>query len=258
MAEILELVRALDGDLPRLLLDSVVDYAVFVIDPDGRIISWNPGAERIKGWRRDEIIGQHFSVFYTPEDVADGKPWRALEQVEEDGRLIDQGWRVRKDGSTFWADVVITALRDAEGTLVGFAKVTRDLTDRKNSSDADRALAVLHERERIARELHHTVIRTLFGIGLSLQAGALETKDRALRSRLDGAIEELDRAIKEVREHVLHQETSGPAAAPDVSKPAPTPKRGRASASGARPLADNSQGRRHARRGGSRRAPSAR
>lgn len=198
-----ERIRDLDGHLSRLLVDSVVDYAIFVLDTDGRVASWNAGAERIKGWTESEILGRHFSIFYPPEDVAGGKPWQMLSQASADGRLQDEGWRLRSDGTRFWADVVITALRDADGELVGFAKVTRDLTERKNGDDAERTLAVYQERERIARELHQGVIRSLFGIGLSLQAGSVETNDERLRTRLDGAIAELDNTIRQLREHVF-------------------------------------------------------
>src|SRR5947209_8467952 len=114
----------------RLLGESVKDYAIFFLDPQGRIVTWNAGAERIKGYKADEIIGRHFSVFYPPEDVTSDKPGRELAAALVEGRVEDQGWRVRKDGTRFWADVVITAVRDQAGALRGFGKVTRDLTDR--------------------------------------------------------------------------------------------------------------------------------
>jgi PAS domain S-box-containing protein len=113
----------------RLLVESVSDYAIFLLDPDGRVRSWSRGAERIKGYRAEEIIGEHFSKFYLPSDVASGHCDRELEAALRDGRYEDYGWRVRKDGTHFWANVVITALRNAEGRHVGFGKVTRDLTD---------------------------------------------------------------------------------------------------------------------------------
>jgi PAS domain S-box-containing protein len=116
--------------LYRLLVESVRDYAIFALDPTGHIISWNAGAERFKGYAADEIIGNHFSIFYPAEDLARGKPALELEVTAREGRLEDEGWRIRKDGSRFWANVVITALRDDTGTLLGFAKVTRDLTER--------------------------------------------------------------------------------------------------------------------------------
>jgi PAS domain S-box-containing protein len=117
--------------LYRLLVESVVDYAIFMLDPRGHVATWNEGAERIKGYRPDEIIGRHFSAFYTAEDMARGKPDWELEVATREGRVEDEAWRVRKDGSLFWANVVITALRDDSGTLVGFAKVTRDLSERR-------------------------------------------------------------------------------------------------------------------------------
>jgi len=123
----------------RLLLGSVRDYAIYMLDPTGHVVSWNPGAEQIKGYRAEEIIGQHFSRFYTPGDVAAGKPQAALAAAVAEGRYEEENWRIRKDGSRIWADVVITAVRDDRGTLVGFAKVTRDLTERQRAEEALRA-----------------------------------------------------------------------------------------------------------------------
>ncbi len=120
----------------RLLAASVTDYGIFILDPEGRVVSWNAGAERIKGYRADEIIGQHFSRFYTEEDVRAGKPARGLAAARTAGRFEDEGWRVRKDGSRFWASVEITAVRDVDGRLHGFSKVTRDSTERKRKDDA--------------------------------------------------------------------------------------------------------------------------
>src|SRR4029077_3556406 len=123
----------------RLLVGSVRDYAIYMLDPDGRVRSWNAGAQHIKGYTEAEILGQHFSRFYTPEDVAAGRPAAALRAAATGGRFEAENWRVRKDGSRFWADVVITAVRDDRGALVGFAKVTRDLTERKRAEQALRA-----------------------------------------------------------------------------------------------------------------------
>jgi hypothetical protein len=120
----------------RLLIESVRDYAIFMLDPDGRVLTWNAGAERFKGYRAEEIIGQHFSRFYPPEALARGLPRHELAVATEVGSFEDEGWRVRKDGSLFWANVVITAIRNAEGQLLGFAKVTRDLTQRRNHEEA--------------------------------------------------------------------------------------------------------------------------
>ncbi|HEX2047840.1 MAG TPA: PAS domain S-box protein [Acidimicrobiales bacterium] len=115
----------------RLLVDGVADYAIFMLDVDGHVVSWNSGAERIKGYRREEICGRHFSVFYPPEDAAAGMPAEELRKAAADGRVGAEGWRVRKDGSRFWASITVSALRDPAGVLRGFAKVTRDATDRK-------------------------------------------------------------------------------------------------------------------------------
>ena len=118
----------------RRLVDAVIDYAIFQLDTEGRITTWNSGAQRIKGYTAQEIIGQHFSRFYTDEDRAAGVPARALAQAAETGRFETEGYRVRKDGTKFWASVVIDAIRGDDGQLVGFAKVTRDITDKKNAA----------------------------------------------------------------------------------------------------------------------------
>ena len=115
----------------RMMVESVVDYAIFMLDPGGHVASWNPGAERIKGYSPADIIGEHFSRFYPPEEIAKGKPQWELEVAAREGRIAEEGWRLRKDGTPFWASVVISAVRDEDGTLLGFAKVTRDLTERK-------------------------------------------------------------------------------------------------------------------------------
>src|SRR2546423_7392548 len=138
------------SDRFRLLVESISDYAIFTLDTDGLVTSWNAGAERFKQYRADEIIGRHFSVFYLPEDIAGGKPARELDQAVRDGRIEDEGWRVRKDGSQFWANVVITAIRE-NGRLVGFAKVTRDLTERK--ADEERLRRYATELESANAEL---------------------------------------------------------------------------------------------------------
>lgn len=120
----------------RLLVQSVTDYAIYMLDPNGRVTSWNAGAERFKGYTADEIIGEHFSKFYQPEDRDAGVPARALDTAITEGRFEAEGWRVRKDGSRFWANVVIDPVRDEAGNHVGFAKITRDLTERKLSQEA--------------------------------------------------------------------------------------------------------------------------
>ena len=127
------------GRIYQLMVDAVKDYAIFMLDPAGYIASWNQGAKRIKGYDADEIIGRHFSVFYTEDAIAIGHPQHELVVAADEGRFEEEGWRVRKDGSVFWANVVITAVRDETGELIGFAKVTRDLTERRNAEQ--RALA---------------------------------------------------------------------------------------------------------------------
>ena len=116
-----------------LFVESVVDYAIFMLDPNGIVMTWNAGAQRAKGYTREEIVGRHFSVFYTPEAIAAGVPKRALETAAREGRFVDEGWRVRKDGTQFWASVVITPFRDESGQIRGFGKVTRDMTERHNT-----------------------------------------------------------------------------------------------------------------------------
>jgi PAS domain S-box-containing protein len=124
----------------RLLVASVQDYAIFMLDPEGRVVTWNAGAQRIKGYKAEEIIGQHFSRFYPPESVERGWPAEELRRAAAEGRIEDEGWRVRKDGSKFRANVVITALRDEGGVLRGFAKVTRDMTERRQAEASARRL----------------------------------------------------------------------------------------------------------------------
>lgn len=119
----------------HLLVDGIHDYAIFLLSPAGRVDSWNQGAQRIKGYRAEEILGRHISLFYPPEDVAADKPERLLKAAARDGRVEDEGWRVRKDGTRFWANVIITALKDAEGRLTGYAKITRDLTERRRVTE---------------------------------------------------------------------------------------------------------------------------
>jgi PAS domain S-box-containing protein len=134
------------SDLYRLLVDRVRDYAIFALDTTGHVLSWNEGAQRLKGWTASEIIGRHFSTFYPDYDIASGKPAFELEAAIRDGRFEDEDWRIRKDGSRMWANVIITALFDDDGTHVGFAKVTRDLTDRRA---AEETLRESEERFRL-------------------------------------------------------------------------------------------------------------
>ena len=136
----------------RLLIEGVKDYAIFLLDAEGRVMTWNNGAERIKGYYTEEILGKHFSAFYQPEDVQADRPAQALKVAVAEGRFEQEGWRVRKDGSRFWAHVVITALKDRSGKLQGFAKVTRDITERKQAEERlRRSEAYLAEGQRLSR-----------------------------------------------------------------------------------------------------------
>jgi PAS domain S-box-containing protein len=136
----------------RLLVESVADYAIFMLEPDGTIATWNIGAERAKGYRAPEIIGKHFSVFYPEDEVRAGKCDLELRVATAVGRFEEEGWRVRKDGTRFWANVVITAMRDPDGELIGFAKVTRDLTDRRRAEEQRAARMVAEEANRAKDE----------------------------------------------------------------------------------------------------------
>jgi PAS domain S-box-containing protein len=159
----------------RLLVENVKDYAIFMLDPGGHVITWNLGAHRIKGWREDEIVGQHFSVFYPEEDVAANKPGFELQVASRIGRFEDEGWRVRKDGTRFWANVIITALYGRDGTLRGFAKVTRDFSDRRAAEETARRLASETAARRAAQEA--VAIRDEF---LSIAGHELKTPLTAL------------------------------------------------------------------------------
>src|SRR5215207_836461 len=170
-------------DLFRLLVESVRDYAIFLLDPQGHIRSWNPGAERIKGYSASEIIGKHLSIFYPATDIRRGKPDYELRVAIEEGRYEEEGWRVRSDGTRFWASVVITALRGPDDAVVGFAKVTRDLTERKQ---AEEERARLLELERDARGRAETALDRLRSIQQVTEAALAHLSlDDLLRELLD-------------------------------------------------------------------------
>jgi PAS domain S-box-containing protein len=212
----------------RLFVDAVQDYAIFTLDPQGHISSWNTGAQRIKGYGVSEIIGKHFSVFYPEEDLRSGKPARELEIAAREGRVEDEGWRLRKDGSRFWANVIITALRDDTGSLIGFGKVTRDFTDKLKATEAlrrevaertetqrklnhsERSLRQLsqrllqtqdEERRRIGRDLHDSVGQYLVGLKMKVDAlkSSAEHNHREDAPQLAECAQLTEEAIREVR-----------------------------------------------------------
>jgi PAS domain S-box-containing protein len=164
----------------RLLVDAVTDYAIFMLDPDGRVVNWNPGAQRIKGYAAAEITGQHFSRFYSADDVANGVPERMLRTATEHGRAEAEGWRVRKDGSRFWASVVISAIRDADGRLIGFAKVTRDLTERRAAEERVRQAQKMEAIGQLTGGVAHD-----FNNLLAVISGNFEALERRLTSPSD-------------------------------------------------------------------------
>ncbi len=153
----------------RMLVQSVTDYAIYMLDPDGRVSSWNAGAERFKGYAADEIMGEHFSRFYSDEDRAAGIPRIALETARSEGRFEAEGWRVRKDGSRFWASVVIDPIRADTGELIGFAKVTRDLTEKRAIEEQLRQSQKMEAVGQLTGGLAHDFNNLLTGISGSLE-----------------------------------------------------------------------------------------
>ena len=198
----------------QLLVDGVKDYAIFMLTPDGHVASWNVGAERTKGYRTEEILGRHFSCFYTEEDIGDNRPEGLLKAAFAEGRAEDEGWRIRKDGSRYWADVVITAVSEAEGALQGFSIVTRDITERKRAEDSVRDLSGRllkvqdEERRHFARELHDSAGQLLAALSMNLAPLEVEAGNLGPEAvkRLKESMNLLDELSTEVRtiSHLLH------------------------------------------------------
>jgi PAS domain S-box-containing protein len=216
----------------RLLVASVVDYAMFLMDAEGRIVSWNPGAQRIKGYAAAEVLGRKFSIFYTPSDRAAGVPASMLARAEQEGRAQNEGWRVRKDGSRFWADAVVSALRDSSGKLRGFAKVTRDMTERRQAEESLREQRALltkaagdllaltrrlveaeeAERRRVARELHDRVGQSLSALSLNLDVALSKAMVPEVRARLrdsmtlvEGTLQAIENVMADLRPPLLEE-----------------------------------------------------
>src|SRR5215208_5494237 len=197
----------------RLLVEGVKDYAIFMLDPDGKVASWNEGAHRIKGYSQQEILGHHFSIFFAEEDLKRSKPERELEIAQDKGTYEEEGWRVRKDGSRFWASVLITALWDEAGGLRGFAKVTRDITERKRAEDEIQQLnetleelkdlvgkLVVGQEEqqrRVAYEVHEGLAQVASAAHLRLEAFFLKDSADTERSQAD-----LKQALKLIQQTI--------------------------------------------------------
>jgi len=198
------------AELYRLLVASVRDYAIFALDAEGHVLTWNAGAEHLKGYAASEIIGRHFSVFYLPEDVEAEKPRAELVGAARDGRFEDEGWRVRKDGTRFWANVIVTALRDGEGKVVGFAKVTRDLTERRAAEIQTLRLAA----ESAAREAAEARSAELDALNHLLQDQAIELEVQTqqaqeLAEEIELTNERLEEALVDAEAARAAAETSG-------------------------------------------------
>jgi PAS domain S-box-containing protein len=185
------------ADMLQLLVESVKEYAIIFIDPEGKVLTWNSAAERLKGWTAGEIIGQHFSRFYPEEDNARGKTDFELKAAEKEGRFEDEGWRVRKNGTRFWANVVITAIRGADGKLKGFGKVTRDLSERRAAEERAKKQA-----QEIFEMAVVPVVQVWDGIVLAPLIGTLDSQ-----------------RTQQLMERLLHRvtETSSPVALLDIT-----------------------------------------
>jgi PAS domain S-box-containing protein len=183
----------------RLLVDGVTEYALIMLDENGIVSSWNAGAQRIKGYRADEILGKHYSRFYTPEDVAANKPWQQLARARAEGRMSDEGWRVRQDRSLYWAGTTITALYDAEGRLHGFAKMTQDLTERRRSETLVDNTQRMHEFiAMLAHELRNPVAPIRNAVALMGRKGISGPTLEAMRQTIDRQSAHLARLLDEL------------------------------------------------------------
>jgi PAS domain S-box-containing protein len=188
---------SLDDESARLLLRSVTGYAIYLLDPGGHVTSWNPGAEMIKGYAAAEILGQHFSVFYTPEEIATGEPDRELVSATS-APYEAEGWRVRKNGERFWASVTVTPLFHSDGRLRGFAKVTRDLTEQRRAHEErvrlERAEEALRLRDQFLDEVKQNLSLILTTIRIHVQSlkGTVDTMSGETRAGVNARITTLE------------------------------------------------------------------
>jgi PAS domain S-box-containing protein len=183
----------------RLLVEGVQDYAVYLLDPEGIISSWNSGAQKMKGYAREEVIGRHVSTFYLPEDIAAGRPWTELAAVRRDGRAEDEGWRLRKNGERFWARVVMSALYDGEGTLRGFAKVTQDLSEREYARGLERTAQRVNEFiAMLAHELRNPLAPIRTAVHLMQRLPADDPEYERLRCTIERQSQHLARIVDDM------------------------------------------------------------
>ena len=173
----------------RILIEAITDYAIYMLDADGRITSWNPGAERLKGYTEQEIVGRHFSTFYTEDDRAEGLPAHALRVAEQEGRFEREGWRLRKDGSRFWANVIIDPIHNAEGRLIGFAKITRDISEKRAAQEAIFQAQKMEAVGQLTGGLAHDFNNLLMAILGSLELARKRADRSDVADLIDNAIQ---------------------------------------------------------------------
>ena len=183
----------------RLLIEGVSDYAIYMLDPEGVVTSWNTGAQRIKGYSREEIIGKHFSRFYVPEDLKAGKPWEDLATARRSGRSEAEGWRVKQNGARFWARTVLNALHDSDGHLRGFAKVTQDLSERRHVQDLEKASQNVNEFiAMLAHELRNPLAPIRNAVHIMGQVPAGDPAQQAMRETIDRQSAQLSRIVEDM------------------------------------------------------------
>ena len=196
----------------RLLIDAIHDYAIYMLDATGHVSSWNPGAQRFKGYEERDILGRHFAVFYTPEDQAAGLPQRNLDRAAVEGRYEGEGWRVNRDGKRFWAHAVIDAIRDEDGGLIGFAKITRDITEQ-------------HETEKALEQAQQALFQAQKMESIGQLTGGVAHDFNNLLMAILGSLELVQRRLGEALEDLGF---GRPASRPAQGGPRPCPGEDRA------------------------------